>query len=245
MSDEYPVECATHGPANDTYVCVHLAAQPRQRWYCDYPSADNAWPDAWCADCEREFQRYGEWNEDNEAGSDIEMLCHYCYEAGIAASLDAVDADMAAAWDAHCAQCMEALQAKQAQLAQAFDLSRHERWDYDLEQGRIVFSSQDVPVVIAEIEAIGSVSTVSDTWLWAWANFSLPASVVGRLPAVRDFGEHSGFPRLTLWKWPAAAVDGWDMSAIAAHVLQADGIYRVPLDKGFLFLALFNTRRVG
>lgn len=49
MSDGTTIECAEHGAAALTYVCRHLAANPAQRWYCEYPTEDNPWPDAWCA----------------------------------------------------------------------------------------------------------------------------------------------------------------------------------------------------
>ena len=60
--------------------------------------------------------------------------------------------------------------------------------------------------------------------------------------AVREFGEKNGFPRLTVPKWQADEADGWEMSAIAAHVLDAEGVYRVPTEKGFLFMAMTGIR---
>ena len=59
---------------------------------------------------------------------------------------------------------------------------------------------------------------------------------------VRDFGEVKGYPRLTTPKWPAAEADGWEMTTIAAYVLDACGVYRTPGDNGFTFLAITDIR---
>jgi hypothetical protein len=45
------------------------------------PSADNRWPDAWCATCHADYERHGQWNNENEAILKIKLLCHRCYEA--------------------------------------------------------------------------------------------------------------------------------------------------------------------
>ncbi|MEK6323725.1 MAG: DUF6882 domain-containing protein [Acidobacteriota bacterium] len=60
---------------------------------------------------------------------------------------------------------------------------------------------------------------------------------------VRDFGEVQGFPRLTTPKWSGEEVDGWEMTSIAAYILNARGAYRTPDETGFTFLAITDIRR--
>jgi hypothetical protein len=43
-TDSEILHCATHGESPATYVCEHLADNAAQRWHCDYPSQDKAWP---------------------------------------------------------------------------------------------------------------------------------------------------------------------------------------------------------
>lgn len=242
MANDNAIQCAEHGEATAAYVCEHLAQNPKQRWYCDYPSEDDPWPDAWCQRCEAEFSKEGAWNENNEGAAKIKLVCHHCYESGHALSIEGVEEDIADAWMETLADCHRQLCAKQERLESKFGLSKHKRWDYDQETGLLTFSNDGIPAVIADIEMIGSVSTVSDTWLWSWANFHLLPNVRSRIVAARAFGEQRDFPRLTVPKWPADAVDGWEMSAIAAHVLEAKGVYRAPTGKGFLFMALTDIR---
>ena len=42
-------------------------------------------------------------------------------------------------------------------------------------------------------------------------------------------------------QWPAEEVDGWEMAGVAAHVLGAQGVYRVPSANGFLFMAIMGV----
>lgn len=242
LADGDSVQCSEHGEATAAYVCEHLAMNPEQRWHCNYPSEDNPWPDAWCGQCDGEFQKEGEWNENNEEAIQIKLICHHCYESGMASSVECIEKDVLELWVQTVSDAHDQLCAKQKALESQFNLSQHKRWDYDQETGLLTFSNDGIPSVIADIAIIGSISSISDTWLWSWANFSLLPGVTAPLQAARELGEQKGFPRLTIPKWPADQVDGWEMSAIAAQILDAKGVYRVPTDNGFLFMAMMDIR---
>ena len=245
MSDsEQGIECPVHGTTSGAYICSHLMNEPRQRWFCDYPSQDNPWPDAWCSACERVFQTEGEWNENNEDDVDIRLVCGRCYEEQKGSSVAPLMAEESGRWEPFVSNAIDELQAKQDRLQDRFDLSKHERWDYDQESGEIVFSNAGVPAVAARFQIVGSISTANDTWLWSWANFSLVPEISEQLVAVREFGEEEGFANLTVPKWPATEEDGWELTAVAAKALNADGAYRTPSEAGFLYLLLMDVRRV-
>jgi len=245
MSDsERGVECPVHGTSHGAYICNHLMNEPKQRWFCDYPSQDNPWPDAWCGACERVFQTEGEWNENNEDDVDIRLVCGRCYEEQKGSSVAPLMGSESARWEPCVSNAIDELQAKQDQLQERFDLSKHERWDYDQETGEIVFSNAGVPAVAARFQIVGSISTADDTWLWSWANFSLVPEISEQLVAVREFGEKEGFANLTVPKWPGTEEDGWELTAVAAKTLNADGAYRTPSKAGFLYLLLMDVRRV-
>jgi len=75
------LECDTHGRAFRTYICEHLSAEPRQKWYSKSPTEQELWPDAWCSICYATFERDGEWNDSNAEGLKIKLFCHRCYES--------------------------------------------------------------------------------------------------------------------------------------------------------------------
>ena len=110
----------------------------------------------------------------------------------------------------------ESLQAKQEILRRDFEIDEHERWDWDQETGQLVFSSKGEARIVADIQFVGSTSTVSGTWLWAWGNPRTLEQMTLDSLEVKDFGIERGFPKLAEAKWEADEQDGWDMTAVAA-----------------------------
>ena len=74
------IECETHGQAFETFICVHLAADPQHVWYSSNANEQDRWPDSWCSVCHEAYQQQGEWNEKNENGLEVKLFCHRCYE---------------------------------------------------------------------------------------------------------------------------------------------------------------------
>jgi hypothetical protein len=131
------------------------------------------------------------------------------------------------------------LTARQELLKDAFGLSRYQRWDWDDARGAVVFSDAGVPQVIARSQLVGSVSRRTGTWLWSWANEHVEPRNRRDLDEIRRYGEHRGLWQLTTPKWEADEVDGWEMTSIAAYVLQAKGAYRMP-DEHVISFAIFD-----
>lgn len=174
----------------------------------------------------------------------IEIVCCDCYALAKAKSVTRLAGSQAQEWRSFVTVCVRELQDKQAALKHQFDFGSHERWDWDQERAELVFSNNGKPVLVAAIEFVGSVSSISATWLWSWANFNLLPNVHRRIDAVRDFGEEKEFPHLVVPKWAAEQADGWEMAAVAARVLQAEGVYRTPGETGHTFMLLMDVRRV-
>lgn len=130
---------------------------------------------------------------------------------------------------------------RQDALRDAFRLGSWPRWDWDQGDRRIVFSEGGVPRVVADIQFVGSISTETNTWLWAWENPHLNPELSRDILEVRKFGSTHGIAQLTTPKWPAGEVDGWEMTSISAYVLQAKGVYRTPRDEGGFTYMIFTT----
>ncbi len=129
---------------------------------------------------------------------------------------------------------------RQDHLRQTFGLSDFERWDWDDGRGAVVFSDAGVPRVRALSQLVGSVSRKTGTWLWSWANEHVEPRHRRDLEEVRRYGAHHGIWQLSTPKWEADETDGWEMTSIAAYVLQAKGAYRMP--KAHLFgFAIFEA----
>lgn len=132
-------------------------------------------------------------------------------------------------------QSYEYLNEQQKICEEKYLLSLHERWFYDQETGLIIFYNADKEYLRIHFEAVGSISLISNTWLWAWDNNTVLENTITNILKVKDFGEKNDFRKLFQPKWDADMYDGWEMTAIAAFILKAKGAYRTPNDKANVF----------
>ena len=143
------------------------------------------------------------------------------------------------------AEATEYLKMRASRAQEQFGIGQYERYDYDLASGRFWWSDAGITKVEAKVMVVGSISTETNTWLWGWANPSLDGGAIEDIERVRAIGEEQGIEKLTEGKWPADEVDGWEMTAVAARLLEAEAGYRSPSRSGFLYLLLDDLRRVS
>ncbi len=136
------------------------------------------------------------------------------------------------------------LQQQQAQVWATFNIDSYEYYHYDQETGKLVFSNFGIPQVVTDFQVVGSVSTASNTWRWAWANESILPGVRYAAEIARAFGEREQIVELSNPSWSADAVDGWTMTALTAYLTGAKAGYRCLYDQGFLYVVLTQIDRV-
>lgn len=130
----------------------------------------------------------------------------------------------------------EYLYAIQDSIKQKYALNDYEQWYYDQNRGVIEFSDSGIAKLSIKYEEVGSISMLSDTWLWAWANPHLLDQIKSRIGKVKTYGESEELEALTKGKWYGDEVDGWEMTAIAAYLLKAKGAYRVPTENTISYM---------
>ncbi|TDE53094.1 DUF6882 domain-containing protein [Flavobacterium sp. GT3P67] len=130
------------------------------------------------------------------------------------------------------------LNEQQKIVEEIFEIHSYENWFYDQETGILTFSNSATKNKIVEIqyEEVGSISKVSGTWLWSWANPHLEPKIKTEIEAVKSFGEVNNLESLTKKKWFGDEYDGWEMTAISAYLMKAKGAYRLPLENTFTFV---------
>lgn len=128
-----------------------------------------------------------------------------------------------------------------------FRINDWPRWDYGLKDCSLIFSDQGVPRVVAEVRLIGSTSKALNNWQWAWANSNWPPEVVSGVEAVKAYGEEHAIAELT-HGWVEDDDDlnqkGWELSAVAARLLNGLGVYRPQTDNGALFFLYRSLRHL-
>jgi|SRR5882672_2921265 len=130
------IQCATHGEAWQTFVCVHLIGDNFGLGFNrNEPTAENEFPDAWCDECENARVEHGGWNEQSEKLTKIKLLCSSCYErTRIRNTRTALAMRDLAGFRWKCGSCEE------WHTGPCLDFSYHEPyyWDESLDAGAVV-----------------------------------------------------------------------------------------------------------
>jgi len=131
-----------------------------------------------------------------------------------------------------CHTAVPELTSLNASCQRQFSIGAWEHWRYDAECGTLTFSAGGFPKVIATVQLVGTTSTRSHSWLWGWANESVPPTQTILLAEVRRFGEAESLTILTQPEWPDDEHHGWEMAAITTKIIGAKGAYRAPRGSG-------------
>lgn len=253
------IKCNRHGDREDAFVCSHLLDGEGLGFHFDVHSS-SPHPDAWCTQCDRvRIENGGEWNDRSETLIDVRLVCADCYEEAKLknlrlsgyqnASIEAKKIMTDEEYLEFCHVAQHELLEKNAVCEQQFLIGHREQWQYDADQGTLTFSAEGVAKVIANVQVVGTTSIKSNTWLWGWANESVPTGQTTQIQKVRLFGEAESLSVLTEASWPDDEYHGWEMTAITAKIINAKGGYRAPRQGGgfsyYVYTAVRLVDQVG
>ena len=130
-----------------------------------------------------------------------------------------------------------ALMQRRNQAWQArFELT-NEPFLWDLTSATIHFRRNNDRVV-ASLCLVGTTSESEGTFMWAWANETIPPAAVQGLDIVRRFGEANDLPLLTEREFRASRPDALEVLAVAGRILDAEGVFVAPDGDVTCFFAL-------
>ena len=131
------------------------------------------------------------------------------------------------------------LRAKNATATETWGIGTADRWSADLSAGSITFHFADHSIS-GPVEVLGTWSSTSGTWLWAWANETLPPGVAGASTATKSYGDAHQMEALSARKLDATESLAEDLASVTVELSGLAGMYRAPTDSGHLFLG-FST----
>jgi hypothetical protein len=111
------------------------------------------------------------------------------------------------------------------------------RWDLDA--GTLRFE-RSLGQLVARICLVGTASECEGTFLWSWANESIPEAAKRGLQGVHQFGTDHSLSLLTTPEFPGGRPEGLEMLAIAGRLLDAEGIFIDRSGDVTLFFALLG-----
>lgn len=147
-------------------------------------------------------------------------------------------------WESFVSQCYAYLNTRVDEAMTNYHLGDYHEYVIDQESATIQFLDKGTPKLSASIQIVGSLSNSTQTWLWSWANNHVLAKAKDKMPIIHEYGQENGYEKLTHDKWTGDEVDGWEMTAIAAYLFQAQGAYRVPTEAGFVYLTMTDMHSI-
>lgn len=158
------------------------------------------------------------------------------------ASLTSLVASGQESWEKYRDEACKSFVERSNKVNEEFKLASYERWDVNQATGKLIFSDKGVAKVIATVEFVGSWSSISNTWLWAWNNPSIVPAMKKKVEKVKDVGKQKMFSELSTSKLSSDEEYAWTLTAVAGHLLGAKTAYRAPYEGGSGFLLVFDIK---
>lgn len=244
MSDtEEKINCEVHGETNATFVCQHLLRGQDLGFNIgfDPDDPDDLCPDAWCNQCDALYDAEGGWTDKAVEFSDIKLLCAGCYET--VRDRNWIQDDEV--FHELVCDSFSFIDSRHKKFMSDYNIGSYGRYDWDQRTGKLVFSNEGVPKVEAEIQFSGTFSSVSNTWMWAWANTYLEESIKSSSRLVKTLGEELGLKQLVAGRYAADEVDGWEMTSVLAKKLNAIGVYRTSSEDGYTYMVITDAQWIN
>jgi hypothetical protein len=113
--------------------------------------------------------------------------------------------------------------------AQRWGIGLETRYDVDPTEGRLVLPFEQAPDLILEAQVLGSFDPTDRSFMWSWHNASVRPALQQAALRARAEGERIGEPAFTTPVQTVVFDELTPVLARAAHVAEADGVYRAVL----------------
>jgi hypothetical protein len=145
-------------------------------------------------------------------------------------------------WEELLSAATDYVQQCQDRLQSEFQMGSWDPIEIDHESGQLTWTPGNAIRVRANVRYAGTLSLATDTWLWSWANESIPEAARSDMEWLEAFGGENNLDWLSNARCPANARHAWELAAVACYLLQADGLYRVARDGEEHILVLDDVR---
>jgi hypothetical protein len=111
-------------------------------------------------------------------------------------------------------------------------------WHFEMATGRLAFGQR----FCWRVQLLGTESTATQTWLWAWANREsrIPPNLLRSVQFVKAMGDLLNLAELTEPDFSLGETDGHFLAALCCGVCQASAYYRLPYEGGALFVLVVD-----
>ncbi|MDG9669521.1 hypothetical protein ONV78_17405 [Hahella sp. CR1] len=142
-------------------------------------------------------------------------------------------------------ECFLEVQEKNKILHEKYGIGSHERWDLDQDVGDLEFSNNGEIVVKCKIVILGSYSSVSESWMWGWANDTLSSYLTDETLKIKEYGEANRVMDLTDSQTYATEGEAWGLGSYGCRILDGMGIYKGPTGNGFVLMMIKSVHETS
>jgi hypothetical protein len=135
---------------------------------------------------------------------------------------------------------------KQESLKATYGLGHYKDFWFDQPTGVLQFKDGSGKAQVeATVTPIGSFSSKSNTWQWAWANKSIVERLRLKAEKLKELSTLTGIKTFGLPACNADEAMAWEMTAMAVSLLGSLGCYRIPARDLQVFVAIDSIRRLA
>ena len=147
-------------------------------------------------------------------------------------------------FDAFLGRAVEELERKQDVLGSAYGVGTYASFWFDQASASLEFRDADgKPHLLARVVPLGSHSDKSDTWMWAWGNESILATLRALAEPLKELGAKTGQAVLSQPTLNVTPEMPWELTALSVQHLDALGAYRAHGRDSDLYLAIMDVKR--
>ncbi len=111
-----------------------------------------------------------------------------------------------------------------------YKLESYDYWFYNQSTGLLRLYNDDSDEIYFKYIPIGTFSTRTNTWMWAWHNESSIEQNKNETLVIKEFGKQNNYKKLYTPHFASDEIDGWDFIGIAFKMIGGLCGYRVNSD---------------
>jgi hypothetical protein len=135
---------------------------------------------------------------------------------------------------------LEGLQLQTGAHESLWGLGKSERWDVDLDTGKLTFTFSD-KIVEAPINVIGTYDSLKGSFMWGWDHPSVPKNLQDAALKAKKWGEENSVPMFLQQIVECTEDDAWNFTAVATRLSEANGAYKGQAGTTFIYMTFGKT----
>ncbi len=138
-------------------------------------------------------------------------------------------------------QCNKESHTKQKLLIEKYHINAYTRYYFSQKERCLELKKDNGESLKLDIVCIGTWGYEDKTWVWAWSNVNLNEELRKQSTKLKELAKETGFELFTKEGFECEEAVARDLAFIGVHQLKAQGIYRIEVDKSYLFLGIMKV----